>query len=205
MSYNVNYRTSVNLTMTTPLPVIPTTDFPVQIDRERLQAAMANSRAPSTRRCYASQWNLWSAWARERGLEEMASPPAAVANFLVDRADAGASIATVRLARAALSAIHRDAGRQYTHTVNEAALREDPGGPSPIAPAPPARTSTAALEEGFRQGVAQAMSDGILTRQEEERLRTFRSEPSRIPQWYNFTAPLWYVLPPPLTIKRQAR
>ena len=31
-----------------------------------------------------------------------------------------------------------------------------------------------ALEEGFRQGVAQAMSDGILTRQEEERLRTFR-------------------------------
>ena len=31
-----------------------------------------------------------------------------------------------------------------------------------------------ALEEGFWQGVAQAMSDGILTRQEEERLRTFR-------------------------------
>ena len=31
-----------------------------------------------------------------------------------------------------------------------------------------------ALEEGFRQGLAQAMSDGILTRQEEERLRTFR-------------------------------
>ena len=34
-----------------------------------------------------------------------------------------------------------------------------------------------ALEEGFRQGVAQAMSDGILTRQEEERLRTFRGQP----------------------------
>ena len=31
-----------------------------------------------------------------------------------------------------------------------------------------------ALEEGFRQSPAQAMSDGILTRQEEERLRTFR-------------------------------
>ena len=31
-----------------------------------------------------------------------------------------------------------------------------------------------ALEEGFRQGVTQAMSDGILTRQEEERLRDFR-------------------------------
>ena len=31
-----------------------------------------------------------------------------------------------------------------------------------------------ALEEGFQQGVTQAMSDGILTRQEEEQLRTFR-------------------------------
>ena len=30
------------------------------------------------------------------------------------------------------------------------------------------------LEEGFRQGVAEAMTDGILTRQEEERLRDFR-------------------------------
>ena len=31
-----------------------------------------------------------------------------------------------------------------------------------------------ALEEGFRQGVAHAMSDGIITRDEEERLRAFR-------------------------------
>ena len=31
-----------------------------------------------------------------------------------------------------------------------------------------------ALEEGFRQGVAQAMADGIITRDEEERLRAFR-------------------------------
>ena len=31
-----------------------------------------------------------------------------------------------------------------------------------------------ALEEGFAQGVAQAMTDGIITRDEEERLRAFR-------------------------------
>ena len=31
-----------------------------------------------------------------------------------------------------------------------------------------------ALEEGFQQGVAQAMADGIITRDEEERLRAFR-------------------------------
>ena len=30
------------------------------------------------------------------------------------------------------------------------------------------------LEEGFAQGVAQAMTDGIITRDEEERLRAFR-------------------------------
>ena len=88
----------MNLTMTTPspaLPVIPTADFPAQIDRDRLQAAMANSRVSSTRRCYASQWKLWSAWARDRDLEEIPAAPAAAANFLVDRADAGTSIATV--------------------------------------------------------------------------------------------------------------
>ena len=98
VSFNGNYRTSVNLTMTTPspaLPVIPTADFPAQIDRDRLQAAMANSRVSSTGRCYASQWKLWSAWARDRDLEEIPAAPAAVANFLVDRADAGTSIATV--------------------------------------------------------------------------------------------------------------
>ena len=33
-----------------------------------------------------------------------------------------------------------------------------------------------ALEEGFRQRVAQAMSDGILTRDEEDRPQTFRTD-----------------------------
>ena len=35
-------------------------------------------------------------------------------------------------------------------------------------------TVNQAPEEGFRQGVAQAMADGIITRDEEERLRAFR-------------------------------
>ena len=59
------------------------------------------------------------------------------------------------------------------HSFNEATLRQTLGAI--------ARRSRAtgedidrALEEGFRQGVAQAMSDGIITREEEERLRAFR-------------------------------
>ena len=59
------------------------------------------------------------------------------------------------------------------HTFNEAALRQ-----TLQAIAQRSRATgediDRALEEGFRQGVAHAMSDGILTRDEEERLRTFR-------------------------------
>ena len=59
------------------------------------------------------------------------------------------------------------------HSFNEAALRQ-----TLQAIAQRSRAADQdidrALEEGFRQGVAQAMSDGILTRQEEDRLRDFR-------------------------------
>ena len=56
---------------------------------------------------------------------------------------------------------------------NEAVLRQSP---SAIANRSYATDEDIerALEEGFRQGVAQAMSDGIITRDEEERLRAFR-------------------------------
>ena len=59
------------------------------------------------------------------------------------------------------------------HTFNEAALRQ-----TLQAIAQRSRATDEdiehALEEGFRQGVAQAMSDGILTRDEETNLRDFR-------------------------------
>ena len=59
------------------------------------------------------------------------------------------------------------------HTFNEAALRQ-----TLQAIAQRSRATgediDRALEEGFRQGVAQAMADGIITRDEEERLRAFR-------------------------------
>ena len=58
-------------------------------------------------------------------------------------------------------------------TFNEPALRQTLGAIAQRSHAP-GEDIDRALEDGFRQGVAQAMSDGILTRQEEERLRTFR-------------------------------
>ena len=59
------------------------------------------------------------------------------------------------------------------HTFNEAALRQTLGTIAQRSRAT-GEDIDRALEERFRQGVTQAMSDGILTRQEEERLRTFR-------------------------------
>ena len=59
------------------------------------------------------------------------------------------------------------------HSFNETALRQ-----SLSAIANRSRATgediDRALEEGFRQGVAQAMADGIITRDEEQRLRAFR-------------------------------
>ena len=59
------------------------------------------------------------------------------------------------------------------HTFNEASLRQCL---SAIAQRSHATGEDieSAFEEGFRQGVAQAMADGIITRDEEERLRAFR-------------------------------
>ena len=59
------------------------------------------------------------------------------------------------------------------HTFNEQTLRQTLGAIAQRSRAT-GEAIDRALEEGFRQGVTQAMSDGILTRQEEERLRTFR-------------------------------
>ena len=59
------------------------------------------------------------------------------------------------------------------HTFNEAALRQTLGASTQRSRATDEDIDRA-LEEGFRQEVTQAMSDGILTRQEEERLGNFR-------------------------------
>ena len=77
---------------------------------------------------------------------------------------------------------------------NEAVLRQSP---SAIANRSYATDEDIerALEEGFRQGVAQAMSDGIITRDEEERLRAFRDRlalrtaPRTRAHWPNWTGP----------------
>ena len=75
-------------------------------DQARIAAALEASCAANTTRAYRSGWAAWQRWAAEHGHQTMP----AVAAYLAHRAEQGASVATVRMARAAISAAHRQCG-----------------------------------------------------------------------------------------------
>ena len=78
-------------------------------DAGRVREALASSRSPATRRAYASQWRMFSAWAESRDLPILPADPTAIAAYLTERAGSGLSISTVQLSRAAIAAAHVDA------------------------------------------------------------------------------------------------
>ena len=78
--------------------------------RARVETAAAAARSPSTVAAYTVQWNQFAAWADTHKLQELPAHPATVAAYLADRADHGASVSTLRVASAAISAAHRDRG-----------------------------------------------------------------------------------------------
>ncbi len=67
-------------------------------------------RTASTQRVYASHWSAWEKWSEDKGVAALPAEPNAVAAYLSHRLTGGAKAATVRNARAAISARHRDAG-----------------------------------------------------------------------------------------------
>ena len=77
-------------------------------------AAAANgadsARAANTTAAYRSAWATWQAWADEQGASALPAGPDTVSAYLAHRAAAGAKLATVRLAKAAIAAAHREAG-----------------------------------------------------------------------------------------------
>ena len=76
-------------------------------DQARIAAALDASCPANTTRAYRSGWAAWQRWAAEHGHQVMPAAPVAVAAYLTHRAEQGASVATVRMARAAISAAHR--------------------------------------------------------------------------------------------------
>ena len=79
-------------------------------DQARIAAALDASCPANTTRAYRSGWAAWKRWAAEHGHQVMPAAPVAVAAYLTHRAEQGASVATVRMARAAISAAHRQCG-----------------------------------------------------------------------------------------------
>ena len=65
--------------------------------------------APSTRRAYASDVRIFTAWCRERGVSPLPAAPETVATFLSHEADAGTKYATIGRRAAAINWMHRSA------------------------------------------------------------------------------------------------
>ena len=90
----------------TPAPAAPIT----AADQARIDRAIRDARAANTRAQYASGWRAWSAWCAARGHLALPADPVHVAAYLAERTDQGAAASTVRAARAAIGATHRDQG-----------------------------------------------------------------------------------------------
>ena len=82
-------------------------------DQRRIQEALDSSTSANTRRAYNQAWRRFEAWAKGRGRgHTLPAPPELVAAFLAELAEAGKSVATLRLAKSALAAVHRSTGNQ---------------------------------------------------------------------------------------------
>ena len=68
--------------------------------------ALESVLAGNTRRVYGTQWRIFTGWCDEVGLTSLPAEPLTVARYLAARANAGASIATMRLATSAISKGH---------------------------------------------------------------------------------------------------
>ena len=89
-------------------------------DQRRIQEALDSSTSANTRRAYNQAWRRFEAWAADRGLgHPLPASPELVAAFLAELAEEataltprGKSVATLRLTKSALAAVHRSTGHQ---------------------------------------------------------------------------------------------
>ncbi len=98
-------------------PILPTELFEDEIARARNYIDAA--RATATRRAYAADWRVFTAWCDSRGLDALPATPATVAVFLTAMKDGDASVEPPRLPKkvstlsrylAAINDQHREAG-----------------------------------------------------------------------------------------------
>lgn len=99
----------MNLSELQPLPVIEGEMVPSDLVAAA-RAYAADARAASTKRAYASDLKLFSAWCEALGLESLPASPATVALYLTHMAEAGKKVATIGRALAAISVLHTVSG-----------------------------------------------------------------------------------------------
>ena len=89
--------------------ITDTTAAQVAVDQRRVSAAVS-ALAPNTRKAYDSAWSAWQRWALDQGRPVLPGTAGDVADYLEARHAAGASPATIRLARAAVAKVHQVSG-----------------------------------------------------------------------------------------------
>ena len=94
------------------LPPAPVADL-TSTDIERIHASLNQSNSENTRKMYASAWRSFQTWAHTRGALAMPASTALVAAYLTHLAEERrVSVATIRLHKAAIAALHKAAGQQ---------------------------------------------------------------------------------------------
>jgi site-specific recombinase XerD len=88
------------------------TALPVTLQRALETAAdlASNEKAPATRKAYASDWRIFSAWCSEKSLPSLPASPAAVAAFIAGEASKGVKASTLGRRIAAIKHRHKTAG-----------------------------------------------------------------------------------------------
>ena len=89
----------------------PAADTLTGADIQRLQQSLDSSVSENTRKMYASAWRSFQAWGQGRGNLSLPASPQVVAAYLAHLAEErGVSVATIRLHKAALAAVHKTHG-----------------------------------------------------------------------------------------------
>lgn len=81
-----------------------------QVEQQARREDWRDSKADNTIGAYRTQFGLWAAWAAERGTPAMPAEPLAVRAYLIERAEDGRSVSTLRSGLSAISAVHRAEG-----------------------------------------------------------------------------------------------
>ena len=74
--------------------------------------ALESVLSDNTRRVYSAQWRIFTGWCDSVDLRALPADPLTVARYLAVRANAGASVATLRLAASAIAKAHQLAGHE---------------------------------------------------------------------------------------------